>query len=654
MIKKILTTGILFLILATSVAPVGVGAQQAGLTAAIAGPTANALVETGAQFIGSALQRISSIFLLISGLLFDKVIDVTVTKMSTNLGTGSAIGNSIQEAWGTLRDIANMVFIFVLLYTAFNYMFSVGAGNVGRNIAWIVIIALIINFSLFFSKVVIDASNVISLGFQRAISSAGSYTLNNANTPGQPVPQGTPGSFSGISGGYMRMLGIHSFWGPTTANISGGVEILTIGILSAIFVLIASVILLIMSVMFAARFVILIFVMILSPIAFVAYIIPGMNGRFNEWWNALINQSFFAPVFFGLTWVVFKIGSKANFLNSTEGSGANWVDIVSTPGAVMGLVINYVIVIGFSIFALTASKKMASSLSQFASVSGVIGGAVGGATLGTAGAFGRQTLGRLGTRVAQSSTLRDTAARGGVSGFIAKQTLKTGAAAGGATYDARGSKLLDKLTQGTIKDLGKPRESAKGGYMKSLEATDAKEFSKKFMGATPQERIRQSELETKKSDMDKEYKATEAGIKDRASEIERLKSEVASRPFSEQAELNKKISELEKEQEAPRERMAEINKTRVPMDTEISRLKDIGGERDKAFADSEEKKNVISKILGTNKRIALALRENSKKQKGDKEKVDKLLKVMGGEEEEKKTSTEEGGEKSEEKAPEEK
>ena len=49
--------------------------------------------------------------------------------MGKNLGDSSGIGGSITMAWATLRDIANMCFIFVLLYAAFKTMFDANFGN---------------------------------------------------------------------------------------------------------------------------------------------------------------------------------------------------------------------------------------------------------------------------------------------------------------------------------------------------------------------------------------------------------------------------------------------------------------------------------------------------------------------------------------------
>lgn len=616
MIKKIITAGILFVILATSIAPVGVraigscsgdlipqgencvkpseiGKPPTSITEMLSAASYNFIAEGFASFIGFSLQRISGLFLLVSGLLFDKVVDETVVKMSQNIGADSGIGLSINQAWGTLRDIANMVFIFVLLYTAFNAMFSMSVGNVGRNIVWIIVIALVINFSLFFSKVVIDASNVVSLGFYKAIANAGSYNINlerNSDTQAETTPASF--GFKGISGGYMRMLGIHSFWSSdtNTENIYGAQNVLIVGIMTAIFVLIAAVILFITSIMFVSRFVILIFIMILSPVAFVMYIIPSMSGKFKEWVGALINQSFFAPVFFALTWVVFKVGGSANFLNNSTVNGVNWTQIVSAPSAMMGLLINYFIIIGLTIFALTASKKMASSAAGFTALST----ALGGAAAGTAAWASRNTIGRKALSIANDKDLRDRAAAGNIG---ARMKLWTAGQAAGSSFDVRsvsGTAMGKTLGLDKSMDiLGKA--GGKDGFAKSVEnkAKAKADYAKKYYGQTAQETelSRTAEAEYNKLKLNDETRIKEQrglDINKNEEEIEKIEKDI------EENEKNAKASSnsLEKQKEYGDKIKESKNK--------LNELKKINFDlkkknKDNKFDDSEYDEKTINK-----------------------------------------------------------
>jgi len=222
-------------------------AANSGLGNAIFGAIANG--------IGVILMTISSLALILSGWMFDWIVDFSIIKMATNIGDPAGVGGAITLAWATLRDIANMCFIFVLLYAAFKTMFDSNFGGFQKTIRNIIIVALLINFSLFFSKVVIDASNIVSVGFYNSIAS------NEAKLDpktGTMVVE----PFKGISAGYMNMLRLQTFFSAEfltgTSKLTPG-AILTMGIMSSVFMLVTAIVLLIAGVMFAARFIILIF-----------------------------------------------------------------------------------------------------------------------------------------------------------------------------------------------------------------------------------------------------------------------------------------------------------------------------------------------------------------------------------------------------------
>ncbi len=408
------------------------------------------------QIIGAFLMTITSFLLIVSGWLFDYVLQFTVTNMSDNIGTGSAIGTSITEAWATVRDIANMVFIFVLLYTAFRTMFLSEYANVGKSILNIVIIAILINFSLFFAKVVIDASNIVADGFYRAISSTNEETMKG-NTSSDNYVVGTL-RYNGISGGYMRMLGLQTIYGTGVLDQPTASKTLLFGTLSGVFMLVAAIIFFMASIMFVARFIILIFLMILSPFAFIAYIIPGSSGKFSEWWQSLLNQAFFAPVFFALTWVAFKVGSK--IISAPMGEyGKDFSSLVTNPKMAMGIIINYVIVMGLAIAALVLSKQLASK-GATAGAFGAITGAGGAVALGGSAWLGRTVVGQAGNKFANNAWLQAQANKprsgilGSIAGGAARATLYANKQAASGTFDLRNAKvptsIIGAAVEGTL------------------------------------------------------------------------------------------------------------------------------------------------------------------------------------------------------------
>lgn len=495
--------------------------------------------------IGSVLMVISSFILTISGWLFDIVIQYTVVDMAKNIGTSTGatqgMGAAINTAWATIRDIANMGFIFILLFAAFKAMFDADFNSFwGKTVKDIIIIALLINFSLFFSKVVIDASNIVSVGFYNAIKT------NDANIGINAAFSGGTANFKGISGGYMRMLRMQTWY---DANIlSGGVDfqkIFLTGFMSSAFMLMTAVIFFIAAIMFASRFIILIFIMVLSPLALIAYTLPTTKSRFSDWLNALINQSFFAPLFFALTWVAFKLGNAL-----ISNSKASWTDVImlnntNKEGAIT-LLLNYVLTMGFFVAALIFAKQMASKTRYFTSIAG----GVGTATAGLAGFAGRHTIGWGAARIASDEKLKERAAAGDRG---ARMQLATAKKLAGSSFDVRGvadTKYGKMAGASSILDIA-GKASGTGGYAKATETKDEKR-RKRTDDVLRQFRNRPEILAShlaSLSDSDQKYMYDKLGARDRAAVNEEL-DKIGPRGTALKDKLMNNMSVEEKEKTA--------------------------------------------------------------------------------------------------------
>ncbi len=490
------------------------------------------------------------------------VVKYSVVEMAKHIVDSEGIGNSINVAWKTLRDIANMAFIFVLLYAAFKTMFDTNFSAFNTTVKNIIIIALLINFSLFFSKVVIDASNIVAVGFYKSIASE-SITL-----PLLPPPTN---KIEGISPGYMKMLGMQTLYGSDVLNLKDSNDqtikldagqILIFGVLGSVLMFIAAIILLIAGIMFTARFVILIFLMILSPIAFIAFIVPGMKKHFDDWQSSLVNQAFFAPLFFALTWVVFKLGNA--LITSIGQTGGQLSTISTDPKGALPLLVNYVLIIGFSIAALIFSKQIAmkgSAGTAFKSISGGIGAtAVGGVALA-----GRQSVGRVSNAFLNSDKLRNAASSGKWYSGAARAGLWTSKKGAESSFDLSASEKLKKVPglSGQLDVFGKA--GGKGGFAESIKKKAEKKakYAKDVYGQTEEEK----EEETKRK-TDYEKVAGEDGkiVKDTVkAEEEKIKAERKAEVAEKDARIagignTEEEAKAKKELEESRRRFENITK----------------------------------------------------------------------------------------------
>ena len=76
----------------------------------------------------------------------------------------------VTNGWGLVRDVSNIFFIVALLYVALKTILGLNVSDNKRLIGTIIVVALLINFSLFTTRVVIDASNIIAKIFYTSIT----------------------------------------------------------------------------------------------------------------------------------------------------------------------------------------------------------------------------------------------------------------------------------------------------------------------------------------------------------------------------------------------------------------------------------------------------------------------------------------------------
>lgn len=399
--------------------------------------------------------KIASLLTYLAGAILNFAVRYSVVDMKKHLDEISEINN----AWRVIRDVANMAFIFVLLYAAIQTILGIGK-DTQRLIVRIVAVAILINFSLFFTKFVIDVSNVLAMTFYDAIA-PGSLSVN---------------ATTGLADSLMAPLNLQSIWNTAAADGHLGDKLLTIGVMGTIFTLISAFVLFAVAIMFIIRFVVLMLVLVLSPIAFIAFILPQAEKYRSQWVDALIAQAFFAPIYFMMTWIVIVI-SRGLF---TGGSGTLATALTGTIDPATGaaqapdigsvaILMNFIIVIVMLIASLVVAKEWAGKTPGGVSkLTGWAMGAAGTATLGLAGKAGRKTLGSWGGNTMNDDELKARARQGDMA---ARLKLATASRMAKSSFDMRATGIGATLGAG---------KGQKGGFIQ-----DQKDAAKKFESYKP-------------------------------------------------------------------------------------------------------------------------------------------------------------------------
>ena len=172
-----------------------------------------------------SILKLMSLLLYLAGAGLDYVLTHTVLDMSTNIPkmTGINIG------WKLLRDLMNIAFIFLLVWEGIKMIIGQGSQDgVRKFITSIVIASILVNFSLFFTKILIDASNVVTVGFYNSIINP-DQKINVSGSNSEDI--------RGLSVPFMQALGVSKVYSRETfKEVSGGKDenMLIIGIAGSI------------------------------------------------------------------------------------------------------------------------------------------------------------------------------------------------------------------------------------------------------------------------------------------------------------------------------------------------------------------------------------------------------------------------------------
>lgn len=344
--------------------------------------------------------KICALFLSLVGLLFNLTLNFTLNIGNVINVPGDSPGpvglagsaGAIYVGWSTIRDFVNVAFIFVLLFASISIILKGDKYGWQKVVKNLVIAALLINFSLFFTKAIIDLSNIMALQFYARILDASNQAGGNQTSMS-----------GGLSEGLMNTLGLSTIWTPgkgltssdvnslaSNNNNSGGIDaygVIAISIFGGIFLLVFGSVLLLAIVQFLMRSVVLIFLMITSPIGFVGGAIPGLEKVSSDWWSRLKNNAIFAPAYMAVLFIAAQmIFGPAR--NSIAGGG-NIAQLITSDGkeSFIGIGVWFAFVIGLLLAAQLSARSFADKFGS--SFTGKVEGwlknrAIGGANMAVA------------------------------------------------------------------------------------------------------------------------------------------------------------------------------------------------------------------------------------------------------------------------------
>ncbi|MBR0430952.1 hypothetical protein IJJ05_01520 [Candidatus Saccharibacteria bacterium] len=191
-------------------------------------------------------------------------------------------GGEVQGAWASFRDIANVLFVILLLFVIFSQLTGMGIDNYGikKTLPKLIVAAILINLSYIICVLLVDISNIAGNGFQAMFdglsSSAQSFSIE--------IPRADEsGSYTAkieTSGKGLVTAGIVTALTATSAAVILNPAIVISLLVSIIGVLISFFFLFIL---LAAREAAIVVLVVISPLAVACYMLPNTKKLFDKW-----------------------------------------------------------------------------------------------------------------------------------------------------------------------------------------------------------------------------------------------------------------------------------------------------------------------------------------------------------------------------------
>ncbi len=190
--------------------------------------------------------------------------------------------------WQYMRNLTNVIFIIFLVVVIYSQLTGLGISNYGvkRVLPRLIIAVILVNLSFIICSVAVDLSNIIGFSLrdtlnkiQDAVITAGSSTLS-ADIPIATIV-GTllsGGTIAGVVISAMGGLG-WLFW-LLVPILIGGLISIVIGVITI-----------------AARQALVALLIMIAPLAFVAYLLPNTEKWFEKWKDLLFRMLVFYPLF---------------------------------------------------------------------------------------------------------------------------------------------------------------------------------------------------------------------------------------------------------------------------------------------------------------------------------------------------------------------
>lgn len=177
-------------------------------------------------------------------------------------------GAAIRVVWGTVLGIANLGLVIAFLIIIFSQATSVGLSSYGikKILPRLIAAAILMNLSFFLCAIAVDLANILGVSIKSIVQ-----------TGIESIDKAAPASNLKSADGRSWAAGVVGILGLGIAAFTGTIGFLVPVILAALFAVFTAFLVI------AARGIIVTLLIIVAPLAFLAWILPNTEQWFTKW-----------------------------------------------------------------------------------------------------------------------------------------------------------------------------------------------------------------------------------------------------------------------------------------------------------------------------------------------------------------------------------
>ena len=204
---------------------------------------------------------------------------LSVTPLSTTTSAGSE--NTMYSAWGVMRNIANIAFVIAFMVIIYSQLTSVGLSNYGikKLLPKIMVAVILVNVSYWVCAIAIDVSNIAGASLYKLFDGdVFSQGIDTSQFEGDVSSTGEAG-WAGLVSALLASAALYL-----------ALPALIVALPAALFAIVTVFLVL------ALRQVLIILLVVISPLAFVALLLPNTEDWFKKWRTLLQTLLLMYPI----------------------------------------------------------------------------------------------------------------------------------------------------------------------------------------------------------------------------------------------------------------------------------------------------------------------------------------------------------------------